>query len=431
MTDCQESVAPATWVAIDIAKDMHVVLLETASGEHRSFRVANQRTDFDRFVTLLHAEAQPVRVALEPTGNYHRVLAYRLVTEGFEVCLISSVASARYREARFNSWDKNDPKDAAVLLALLKHGLTQRYVDPLIANVHELQELSKTYFQMALARMRVQHSILTHYLPVYFPEIGKFWQTNRTEWFIRFLLRFPVPAAITTMGEDEFIAIASPVVGRKVHKRELLQEMYAVAQHSIALPIAEHSLAVHTFRVQLQHFLQLEAQRTALEVESETLLGDHPGYQQLRSIPGIGPVFALTILAEAGDIRRFRHHRQFLKYCGLDLAKTQSGTARGRETLSKRGNARLRSTFWFAGRVAVRMRENSFRRKYDRYLTSDPTSADRKRKALTAVAAKMARVVYAVVKTNQPYRCYFERELPSGSIPFSRAVDAAPSVPTS
>jgi transposase len=183
--------------------------------------------------------------------------------------------------------------------------------------------------------------------------------------------------------------------------------------------------------VQLERFLQLEAQRTALETESETLLRDRPGYQQLRSIPGIGPVFALTILAEAGDIRRFAHHRQFLKYCGLDLAKMQSGMMRGRETLSKHGNARLRCAFWFAGRVAVRMRENTFRAKYDRYLKTDPTSADRKRKALTAVAAKMARVVYAIVKTNQPYRCYFEDGLPSGSIPFSRAVDAMPPVSTS
>ena len=53
-------------------------------------------------------------------------------------------------------------------------------------------------------------------------------------------------------------------------------------------------------------------------------------------------ILALVILAEGGDLRRFRHHRQFLKYCGLDLAKCQSGQSRGRETLSKRGNARSR-----------------------------------------------------------------------------------------
>jgi hypothetical protein len=322
-----------------------------------------------------------------------------------------------------------------VLLALLKQGLTQRYVDPLVADIHELQELSKTYFHLVLARTRVQHSILTHYLPLYFPEIARYWHTTRSEWFIRFLVRFPVPTAITALSLETFLAEASPVVGRKVNKAGLLRDLYALAQESIALPIGLDSLAVRTFRVQLERFLQLELeleqQRTALEQESEALLQDQAGYQHLRSIPGIGPVLGLTILAEAGDLRRFTHHRQFLKYCGLDLAKMQSGSQRGRETLSKRGNARLRCAFWVAGHVAVRMRENPFRAKYDRYLKSDPTNPDRKRKALTAVAAKMARVVYAGVRTNQPYRCYFELGLPSGSIPLSGAVEATQSVSTS
>lgn len=44
------------------------------------------------------------------------------------------------------------------------------------------------------------------------------------------------------------------------------------------------------------------------------------------------------------------------------------------------------------------MKENAFGDKYKRYLADNPTDADRKRKALTAVAAKMARVVYAVIK---------------------------------
>jgi transposase len=143
----------------------------------------------------------------------------------------------------------------------------------------------------------------------------------------------------------------------------------------------------------------------------------------------VGPVFALTILAEAGDLRRFAHHRQFLKFCGLDLAKSQSGMSRGREQLSKRGNARLRCAFWFAGRIAVRLRESSIRDKYERYVAASPKSADQRRKAYTAIAAKMARITYAVVKTGRPYRSYFEYELPGGSIPLSRAVEAAPVVP--
>jgi transposase len=141
-------------------------------------------------------------------------------------------------------------------------------------------------------------------------------------------------------------------------------------------------------------------------------------------LPGVAAITALTILAEAGDMRRFGHHRQFLKYCGLDLAKSQSGQSRGKETLSKRGNKRLRMIFWLAGLRAVHLRENEFRAKYQRYLSSNPLDADRKRKALTAIAAKMARVAYGVVKNGTEYQPFFEQRLPSGSIPLTRAVEA-------
>jgi hypothetical protein len=76
--------------------------------------------------------------------------------------LISSLAAARYRDVTFNSWDKNDSKDARVILDLLKQGRTLRYYDPMQAGIHDLQELSKTYMQVSLARTRLHHSLFTH-----------------------------------------------------------------------------------------------------------------------------------------------------------------------------------------------------------------------------------------------------------------------------
>lgn len=335
---------------------------------------------------------------------------------------MSSIAGARYREAVFNSRDKNDPKDARVILALLKQGITQRFVDPLIAGHHGLQELSKTHYQISLARTRLQHSLLTHYLPLYFPEIEHYFHTAQAAWLARFLLRFPTAASVRMLAFDAFQHEAWEIVGRKVNKQAWIRELYDVACVSVGLPVANDDIALETFRLQLRRYQQLIEQRDALADTAHRLLQGRPDYEALRSLPGIGPVLALTILAEAGDLRRFAHHRQFIKYCGLDLAKCQSGQFRGKERLSKRGNARLRFAFWFAATIAVRMRENSFHEKYERYIQSDPLNADRKRKALTAVAAKMARVAYSLVKHQTSYRCYFETSLPRGSTPLCRAV---------
>ncbi len=68
-----ESVTPATWVAIDIAKDVHVILVESPAGQRR-LRVANTLQDIERLIAFLHAQPAPVRIAFEPTGMYHRPL---------------------------------------------------------------------------------------------------------------------------------------------------------------------------------------------------------------------------------------------------------------------------------------------------------------------------------------------------------------------
>lgn len=416
--------APRTWVAIDIAKGFNVALVEHEDGRQQRFRFAHNLEDYDRLVTFLHSASSPCRIAFEPTADYHRTLGYRLVSEGFDVVLVSSVAGARLREAIFNSWDKNDPKDATVILRLLKHGMTQRYCDPLLMRTHDLQELSKTYHHIARARTRLQHIIITHYLTLYWPEIERFWSTQRNEWFIRLLVRFPTPLSVTSMSLDSFATIIGPLIGRRVHKQAKIEEIYNMACRSIALPIREDSPAVSTFRMQLERYLQLCKFRGDLEEQADTLLRSRPDYQQLKSLPGVGSIIALVILAEAGDVRRFGHHRQFLKFCGLDLCKSQSGASRSREQLSKRGNARIRCALWMAAISAVRMKENSFRDKYQRYVAHAPDDADLKRKARTAVTAKMARVVYALIKKEGLYRPRFELSLPSGSIPLTRAVEA-------
>jgi transposase len=424
VTDHKKINPAGSLVAIDVAKEWNLVLTTNGSGDRRTFKVANRRADHDRLVSFLKSLPGPVRVGLEPTGDFHRPLAYRLLSEGFDVVSISSVALARFREARYGTWDKNDPKDAQVIIAMMAQDMVQTYHDPLFHGTHDLQELANTYFQITLARTRLQHGLLTHHIPLYFPEFGRYWIATRAAWFIRFLLRFPTPASVRALTPEAFSSEAWDLLGRKVEKRKKIAEMYAMAAESIGLPVALDSPAIEMFRLQLRRYQQLNEDRAHLDARAQELLADNPDFQRLLTLPGIGAVMALTILAEAGNLRRFGHHRQFLKYCGLDLSKSQSGQSRGRETLSKRGNKRLRMVFWLAGLRAAHMRENAFRDKYERYLTDNPFDADRKRKALTAVAAKMARVVYAVIKKDADYERFFEQRLPSGSIPLSSAVEA-------
>ena len=426
MTKIETTPAGAALVAIDVAKLRNDVLIEVPSAHRRRrLTVIDRRDEHDRLVAELHALGRPVLVGLEPTGHYHRPLAWRLVQAGFDVRLVSSVALARTREALHNSWDKNDPKDAQVILHMLRIGATQPYHDPLAHGVNDIQELSMTHEVVSKSKTELLHRIQTHYLPLYFPKVDRFRNNTRSDWFFALLERFPVPASIVALSKEDFIAAAWDVAGRKVAKARLLGDIYETARTSIALPIPPDAPAIAMFRLVLAEARHLIRQRDAIEQVAGKLLDEHADFQRLQQVPGIGPINALAILAEAGDLRRFGHHRQFLKFCGLDLATHQSGQFRGKTKLSKRGNARLRRTLWMAAQVAIRQRENSFRAKFERYVAKDRHDADLRRKAFTAITAKMARVVHAIIKSGDDYRPFVEGPVPGGRTPLCRSREGA------
>lgn len=409
MTSPESIPADAVLVAIDIAKVRNEVLVEAPGQKHRRrLSVLNTRAEHDRLIEVLLGYERPVVCAFEATGNYHRPIAWRLAEAGFDVRLVSSLALARTREALHNSWDKNDPKDAQVILHMLRIRATQVYHDPLRAGINDVQELSKTHEAIAKAKTEIQHRILTHYLPLYFPEIERFRGNSRSDWFFAFLDAFPTPGSITVLTKEEFVVAAWDVVGRKVSKTQILMDIYETAQTSIGLPLPIDGPAIRMFRMVVAEARSLIRQRNVIETQADELLRHSRDYQLLRQIPGIGPINALTIIAEAGDLRRFHHHRQFLKFCGLDLSTQQSGQYRGQTRLSKFGNARLRRTLWIAGQVAIRQRENGFRHKFERYIAKNRDNPDLRRNAMTAITAKMARVVHAVVKSGSDYRPFIE-----------------------
>ena len=403
------------YLALDISKDRSDAALEYPEGKRKLFRFNHTFRGIREVVEHLESLNSQVQVGLEATGDYHRIVAHQFHDSGFEIVLLSSLRAARFREATFGTTDKNDRKDSIVLLNMMKQGIIQHYHEPLYSSCHDLRELSNVYNKVTTDRTKAQHVLVTHYLPLYFPEFLQYWKSPRASWMIKFLLKYPTPAHIKAVSWKKFRASCLRLFQRAASVRtQKFVEIYDLAHTSVGLPVADDSLALEMFRLQLNELLSLETRRTALEKRAQEFLQNYPDSAILTSIPGIGTIHALTIMAEAGDLRRFSHYRQFEKYCGFDLTKQQSGLYRGQEILSKRGNAQLRKAFWMAACSAIRMPENSFREKFKRYVAKDPGNADLKRKALTAVASKIARVAYSLIKNNQTYRPNFEYQISSG-----------------
>src|SRR5699024_12105064 len=99
------------------------------------------------------------------------------------------------------------------------------------------------------------NSLFNHYVPLYFPEMEQYFNSSRSEWFCRFLLKFPTPASIVRYRCQTFVKRAWEVVGRKVHKQRILEEYYEVYQHSIFITVKLISVVVQQFKIVLISFL--------------------------------------------------------------------------------------------------------------------------------------------------------------------------------
>ena len=76
--------------------------------------------------------------------------------------------------------------------------------------------------------------------------------------------------------------------------------------------------------------------------------------ERLMSIPGIGPITALTWALAVGEVQRFPSIKKAISYCGLCGAEKSSGNTVRRTPLSKQRNKRLQTTLIEAAKMAPR-----------------------------------------------------------------------------
>lgn len=70
-----------------------------------------------------------------------------------------------------------------------------------------------------------------------------------------------------------------------------------------------------------------------------------PEYSVVKNFACVGDTLAPRIIAEIGDVRRFKNKHSLIAYAGIDAPPYQSGTFNAAERhISKRGNSYLRKT---------------------------------------------------------------------------------------
>lgn len=143
--------------------------------------------------------------------------------------------------------------------------------------------------------------------------------------------------------------------------------------------------------VQLQdHIRQMEHSIDGREVFT-------PELELLTPIPGVGRVVGWTILAEIGDINRFPTPKKFASYCRLVPGSGDSNKKK-RHTSSKDGNKYLRLAFGQAAVVAY-SRYRAVKQFYKKVASRSGRPVAR-----TVVAKELAKIVWHVLRKQEPYK---------------------------
>jgi len=100
----------------------------------------------------------------------------------------------------------------------------------------------------------------------------------------------------------------------------------------------------------------LEAQLDTVDTELRRFARQDERCQALQSIYGIGPILACHLLAEIGEVRRFRRAEQITRLAGLDPVVEESGETRRRGKLAKAGSPHPR---WALVEAAVHAHRTS------------------------------------------------------------------------
>jgi transposase len=156
-----------------------------------------------------------------------------------------------------------------------------------------------------------------------------------------------------------------------------------------------------------KHIAYLERELAMTDTELGRMIRESPLWRErddlLRSVPGIGPVVACTLVAELPELGQLSR-RAIAKLVGVAPLNRDSGTWRGRRTIYS-GRARVRATLYMAALVAAR-RNPVIQAFYQRLIARGKA----KKVALIACMRKLLTILNHMLRTGQRWTA--ERHLP-------------------
>lgn len=396
-------------VSIDVSKgESHYQGFKDLNTKYSNVKkIKHDKDGLNELLTLIREMEkklnQRVCVVYEATGVYHRVLKKFLDDNDIKQFIINPLLSAKTRKndsLRSPKTDKLDPKSIAKTY----------YNQDLHSSIkssdvyHELRELSR-YYEDILVHIRKDKVAFRAQLDIVFPGYDKLYEDLYGPVSLAIIEKYPHPEQL----DKKNMKTVSKVIQAKTCHRESISD--AMATKAIEFSKTVYSgcdkddIEVEILKrliVNLRIHLE-ESERVINEMIR--LAQDLPNFIILKSIPGIGDNLAARVIAEIGDMSKFKKYTQLVAYVGIDPRINESGQDDGKHLhITKKGNKRLRCLLYLAVTCAIRLKRNDNKIK-DYYIKkmqqSNPMSS---KAAKIACVNKLVRIIFNMCKNGTVYQ---------------------------
>ena len=335
-------------VGIDVSKGKSTVSVMKPFGEivKSPFDVVHTKEDITNLIKLIKSYNEEVRVILEDTGHYHLPVVALLIENGIFVSCVNALRMKKFcsQSIRKAKTDKIDSVRIAVF------GLTYwEELTPVLPpeNIYcELKLLARQYYQTVSMLVKAKIN-LNNLLDQVMPDIQSLLADSAVNHKLTdFVKRYYHYGHILDMGKSKFTSDYCKWAKKQgYHLNErLASQIFAMAQNGI--PVLPNSSVTKIVVLEAVRILrEIEVSRDTILSQMQAFAKTLPEYSVIRELPCIGDTLAPRIIAEIGDVRRFKNKHSLIAYAGIDAPPYQSGAFNATERhISKRGNSYLRKT---------------------------------------------------------------------------------------
>ncbi|WP_328841777.1 IS110 family transposase [Streptomyces europaeiscabiei] len=384
----------AIWAGIDAGKaHHHCVAIDESGRRLLSRRVANDEPELLELLGDVLALGEEVTWGIDLADGGAALAIAILINHGQPVRYISGRALHRASEG-YRGEGKTDAKDAAVIADQAR---IRRDLRPLRASdetVTNLKILTNRRTDLVADRTRTVNRLRAQLTSI-FPSLERALDLANTG-PLTLLTGYQTPAAIRRIGTKR---LETWLRNRKVTRAGQLAEtaVQAAERQHTSLPGEELTAQlVHTLTKEV---MALNQQIAEVDKLIEARFRDHPSFEVITSMPGLGVILGAEFLAATGgDMAFFGTPDRLAGFGGVAPVPRDSGKISGNLRRPQRYNRRLQRVFYTSALFSIRYCEDS-RRFYDR----KRAEGKRHTQAVLALARRRVNVIWALLRDG---RCY-------------------------